>query len=67
MFLPSEQEIRQLCAKLILAKDPGAFDSALAELKTAIREHMLDAENRSIHLVLEMKRIPEKTKDGTRH
>lgn len=65
MFLTSEKEIRELCAKLIVAQDPSAFQAALAQVRTAIREHLLEAENRGIHLVLEMQKIPERIKDGT--
>jgi len=63
--VPSEQDIRERCARLLLARDYAQFHAALGELKSAIREHIIEAENKGIHLVMEMKKIPEKIKSGT--
>jgi len=65
-FLSSNQEIKALCARVIQTQDLRAFQFALAELRTAIREHMIEAENKGIHLVLEMSKISEKTSDKIR-
>lgn len=65
MLLPTEQQIRELCTKVILAQNLPAFSAAITELRSALREHILEVENRSLHLVLEMQKVTEKIKDGT--
>ena len=63
--MQSDQDIRALCAKVIKAQDSDAFQSALAELRAAIHEHVLDAENKGIHLILGKPRISDRLKNGT--
>ena len=64
-LLRSDQDIRALCAKVIRAQGTDEFQSALAELRAAMREHVIDAENRGIHLILGKPKTSDKRKDGT--
>ena len=64
-LLQSDQDIKALCAKVIRAQGSDAFQSALAELRAAIHEHVIDAENKGIHLILRKPRISDKRKNGT--
>lgn len=50
--LPSDQDIREICQRVTLARDDEQFKAALTELKIAIREHVTEAQNRGIHLLL---------------
>ena len=65
--LPTDQEIRDICLRVTLADSTEQFKAALTELKIAIREHVADAHNRGIQMILEMpKRKPVlEQKDGT--
>jgi len=51
--VPTDEEIREICRRLLVAKDHDQFQAALTELKISIREHITDAENRGIHLILQ--------------
>jgi hypothetical protein len=69
--LPTEQEmeerIREICVRVTLAHDLETFRVALSELRVALREHVTEAQNRGIHMILEMPK-PKSTpavKDGT--
>lgn len=50
--MPTDEEIRDICTRVTLARNPDQFKAALTELKIAIREHINGAENRGIQLLL---------------
>lgn len=50
--MPTEEEIREICARAAIAQSSEEFKAALTELKIAIREHITEAENLGIHLLL---------------
>lgn len=52
--VPSDQNIRELCARLIATKDPERLQTALSELRSAIREHIAEMENKGIQMILRM-------------
>lgn len=59
MSMPSDQKTRELCAKVILAEDPESFEAAIAELKSALREHGVRAGNKNIHMLLKISKFPD--------
>jgi hypothetical protein len=63
--LPTDQEIREICVRVSLAADAEQFKAALTELKIAIREHINEAENLGIHLLLNRPKPAPDRKDGT--
>ena len=54
--------IRDLCVRAATAED-DEFDAIIKELRVALREHVQDAENRSMAILLQMPR--SKLKSGT--
>jgi hypothetical protein len=56
--LPTEQQteerIREICVRVTLAEDLEQFKLALSELRIALREHVVEAQNRGIQMILEM-------------
>lgn len=62
--MTSEEVISELCARVVAAKDTEAFKLALAELRIAIRDHIENAENLGIHLILKAPK-PNALKNGT--
>jgi hypothetical protein len=63
--LPTDDGIRQLCARVIQAKDLTEFQTALDDLQIAMREHATGAGNRNTLILLQMSRQMETKKDGT--
>jgi hypothetical protein len=55
--LPTEQEIRDLCFRLTTIEEPEEFRAAVGELRVALREHIKDAENRGIHMILNKPKV----------
>lgn len=62
--MSSEREIRELCTKVIAAKDLEQFQAALSKVKSAIREHMVEMENEGIRRILKMGKVSAEIKDG---
>jgi hypothetical protein len=54
--LPTEEDIRNLCARLISANEDEALQSALRELQTAMHEHRRVFENKAMHMLLQGKK-----------
>ncbi len=54
------EDIREICRRVILAEEPEQFKGALTELKIAIRDHIADAENKGIHMLLKKPNIGNK-------
>lgn len=54
--MPSEEVVRELCRLVLLAEGQEQFNSALAELKIALREHRLEAENLGVQLLMNMQK-----------
>lgn len=46
--MPTDQDIREICQRVTIARDDQSFTNALIELKIAIRERLADAENPGI-------------------
>lgn len=63
--MPTDQDIREMCSRAIHALDVESFHRALAELRTALREHVVEAENKSLRLILKMSKVKELVKTGT--
>jgi hypothetical protein len=63
--LPTDEDIRELCARVIKAKDLTEFQTALDDLQIAMREHATGAGNRNARILLQMRRQVETKKDGT--
>jgi len=57
VFMDYEKRIRELCSKVLTAKE-GKLEDAVTELRVAIREHSLAAENR-LYSYPVLKRDPE--------
>lgn len=55
--MPTEEEIRDICVRVTLAQNSEEFKAALTELKIAIREHITEAENLGIHLLLHKPKV----------
>lgn len=56
--MPTDVEIRELCAKVLQQKeDLEAFQAAVAELKAAIHEHFANIETPGIHLVPKLNKV----------
>jgi hypothetical protein len=53
-FVPTHQNIREICARLLLAQDEEQFQATLSELKIAMHDHATSAENRGLRMILEM-------------
>lgn len=69
--MPTEQEIRDLCLRISRAETEEEFRACLSQLKTALREHIVEAGNLGIHLILKAPKTttPPETvtiKEGTR-
>lgn len=62
--MSSEQEIRDLCAKVVAANDLEQFRAALSKLKSAVREHVVEMENKGIHQILQMGKALVEIKEG---
>lgn len=54
--MPNDQDIRELCSRLIHAEEPKQFDAALDELKLALNEHARTAGNRNARMLQEMRK-----------
>ena len=54
--MPTDKEIRDLCRRVSLAQNDEDFRSRITELQTLIREHIADAANLGIHLILKAPR-----------
>lgn len=61
----TDQDIREMCSRVIHAGDSLSFQTAIAELKIAIRDHTLRAENENRHLILQMSKVKDVLKNGT--
>jgi hypothetical protein len=63
--VPTDQEIRDICVRVTLAANAEQFKASLTELKIALREHISDAQNLGIHLLLNKPKAVQERKDGT--
>jgi hypothetical protein len=63
--LPTDDDVRELCARVIQAKDLTEFQTALDDLQIVMREHATGAGNRNARIILQMHRQLEMKKDGT--
>lgn len=54
--MTTDQDIRELCSRVIHAQEPKQFDVALDELKVALNEHARTAGNWNAHILLEMRK-----------
>jgi hypothetical protein len=61
--LPKDEEIRILCLRVLQARNDLEFDGALSELRTALSEHVLEAENMGISLILNAPKLQVVTTD----
>ncbi len=59
-----EEEVKDLCVRVLPAKAPESFDRAFSELAMSICEHMEDAENLLIRLILKSPKV-KAVKGGT--
>ena len=53
-FVANQQDIREICARLLLAHEGEEFQAAFTELKIAIYEQVMDADNRRTEMTLKM-------------
>jgi len=62
----TEQEVRDLCRRVIQAKDPSEFRSMVSELHVALREHIQRIENLGLYTILKgFPKISAGSSDGT--
>lgn len=56
--MPDDQDIREICARLLATENDEHFQAILRELKLALHRHFTDTENRGIKMLLE---VPKRT------
>ena len=52
--MPNDDEIRQLCGRVVSAEGAAEFNLALLNLRVALREHFIIAENSGLELLLKI-------------
>ena len=63
--MATDENIRELCQRVINARDLEEFQATLNELRTAMREHFTGAGNLNAQILLQIRQLKEKKKDGT--
>jgi hypothetical protein len=56
--MPSDEQIRELCARVIGAAD-SEFDGAIRDLQSALRHRLEDLSNQAVATLLRMPRVSD--------